>query len=86
MIPEIVLAVVILVLLGYIYTLNKSMVAEREKLLKLIMAKNLQEVTDNEVVEKMANEPTETKTPEFTELSPDDDLLFDKSIKDQLTT
>lgn len=86
MIAEIVLTIVIFALTAYIYLTNRSVTAEREKLLKLLMARNLKEVTDNEVMEKIIkNEPTESKPSDLVEMNPDDDIAFDNIIKDQLT-
>ena len=87
MISEIILGLTTLALLGYIFFTNKAVSAEREKMIKLLMARNLTEVTDNELVEKMAPEkPTETIPSDLQEITPDDDLAFDKQIEVEAKT
>lgn len=82
---EIILGLVIVALLVYIFLLNKQITAEREKLMKLLMARNLQEVTDNEVMEKLnPNKETKDIPNDIQELSPDNDIAFDSMIKSEL--
>lgn len=82
---EIILGLVIVSLLVYIFLLNKQITAEREKLMKLLMARNLQEVTDNEVMEKLnPNKETKDIPNDIQELSPDNDIAFDSMIKSEL--
>jgi len=79
MIPEIVLAIVIVALLALQGVSQYYYAKEREKLLKMIMAKNLTEVTDNERVEKIV--PIDEKPPEFIPVNPDNAEEFDDAIK-----
>lgn len=82
---EIVLTITILALLGYIAVSQYINIKEREKLMKLLMARNLTEVTENEIVEKIHEEKnTETPPPDVSEVMPEDDILFDKHIEEQL--
>lgn len=90
---EIILVIVIVALLASIGVsqyngikererLIKDAIQEREKLIKLIKAKDLREITDNEVMEKVTQE--EVKPPDVVELHPDDEATFDKTIEAQL--
>ena len=78
---EIILTITILILCGTLVGSNYINYKEREKLLKLFKAKDLQEVTANEVIEK-TKEPLPFKAPENVEMSEvvEDEALFDKHI------
>jgi hypothetical protein len=73
--------IVIIALLIYIAVSQYITVKEREKLLKLFKAKDLQEVTANEVIEK-TKEPLPFKAPENVSMDDviEDEVLFDKHI------
>jgi hypothetical protein len=79
---EVILSITILLLLVYIAVSNYISIKEREKLIKLLMARNLEEVTDNETIEKIAPEKTEELPPDIVPIDPDDDISFDKHIED----
>jgi len=82
MISEVILTIVIIVLLVYVAVSQYSNVKEREKLLKMFMAKDLREVTDNEVLEKMPKqEPEKPNDMVAMEDVADDEELFDKHIQ-----
>lgn len=70
---EIILTITIFLLLGYVAWSNYINGKEREKLLKMFMAKDLREVTDNEVLEKM---------PKQEEIKPSDNVSMDDAIDD----
>ncbi len=72
--------IVVLVCLNVITSYNG--IKEREKLLKMLMAKDLKEVTDNEYTEKII--PKETPPSEFVELTPDDETMFDRAIREEV--
>ena len=58
---------------------------EKEKLIKMILAKNLQEVTENEIIEKFLKAKDKPyDLPENVPLDPNDVENFDKSIKQVL--
>lgn len=79
---EIILSITILLLLVSISVSQYISIKEREKLMKLLMARNLAEVTDNEVMEKInPNKETKDIPNDIQELTPDDDISFDAMIK-----
>jgi hypothetical protein len=73
MIIDIVLTIVILFLLVERYLSQKTNILEREKLMKMFMAKDLREVTDNEVLDKM---------PKQEPFKPSDEVSMDDAIED----
>ena len=79
---EILLSLIILALLAFVYFTNRSFSKEREKLLKMIMAKNLDEVTANEVVDTFQSKEDNGMIipPDKTEINSDDESVFDKHI------
>lgn len=82
---EVILSITILLLLVSIAVSQYISIKEREKLMKLLMARNLQEVTDNEVMEKLnPNKETKDIPNDVQELSPDNDIAFDSMIKSEL--
>jgi hypothetical protein len=78
---EIILAIIIAVLLVERYLSNRAMQQEREKMMKMFMAKDLREVTDNEVMEK-TKEPEPYKPPDSMSMDDaiDDEVVFDRHI------
>ncbi len=81
MIFNIVFAIVILlqmVFVGYLVYMHQQ---EREKLLKMFMAKDLREVTDNEALEKIPDQPF-IKPPDLASMdeAADDEKLFDRHV------
>jgi hypothetical protein len=67
--------------LGYIiYSYNK----ERKELIRSILAKNLQELTDAELTDKFKPNAQENKKPELIPVSDLSETDFDKMIKKQL--
>jgi len=78
MITEIILTIIIAILLGYMGYTQLIHTKEREKLLKMFMAKDLREVTDNEVLDKLP-EPKPFKAPDEVSMDDaiEDDKLFD---------
>ncbi len=82
MIFDIVLSVVIFFLLVERYLSQKTNQQEREKLLKMFMAKDLQEVTANEALERLPNQAPEVPNDMVPmEDVADDEKLFDKHIQ-----
>ena len=71
-------------LLAYIAYTNKQNVKEREKLVKALLAKNLQELTDNEIIESREDEPLKEKHPEVIAESDLPDKKFNELLKEQL--
>ena len=73
--------IVIIALLIYLAVSQYITVKEREKLLKLFKAKDLQEVTANEVMEK-TKEPPPFKAPDEVSMDDamEDEALFDRHI------
>lgn len=80
---EISLIIVIFMLICVIGVLQYTGIMEREKLLKLLMAKDLTEVTTNEIIEKRPKSE-KTSDPDVVEITPDDETIFDKMIKEQI--
>ena len=80
---EITLTIVIFLLICVIGVLQYTSIREREKLLKLFMAKDLKEVTDNEYTQKLKPQKKQ-EIPDVVEVNPDEDTIFDKAIKAQL--
>jgi uncharacterized membrane protein YraQ (UPF0718 family) len=78
---DIVLSIVIATLMGLVAYLIYTQQKEREKLLKMFMAKDLREVTDNEVMEK-TKEPEPYKPSDNVSMDDviDDEKLFDRHI------
>lgn len=78
---DIVLSIVIALLLLLIAYLIYSQQKEREKLLKMFMAKDLREVTDNEALEKIPEQPF-IKPPDNVSMDDvvEDEELFDRHI------
>lgn len=74
--------IVIIALLLYIAVSQYINVKEREKLLKMFMAKDLQEITANEVIEKQPPPPV-VKPPDVVSMDDvvEDEVLFDKHIQ-----
>lgn len=82
---EVILSITILLLLVYIAVSQYITTKEREKLMKLLMARNLTEVTDNEVMEKInPNKETKDIPNDVQELTPDNDVAFDSMIQSEL--
>jgi uncharacterized membrane protein YraQ (UPF0718 family) len=81
MVIDIVLSFVIATLMGLVAYLIYTQQKEREKLLKMFMAKDLREVTDNEVMEK-TKEPEPYKPPDSMSMDDaiDDEVVFDRHI------
>jgi hypothetical protein len=75
------LVITIIALICLIAVTQYTGIKEREKLLKLFMAKDLKEVTDNEYTQKI--KPQKTEPPEFADIT-EDETIFDKAIKAQL--
>lgn len=81
---EILLTIVILILAITLAVSQYINFKEREKMMKIFIAKSLREVTDNEVMEKQ--KPVEdTKPIEYIPLDAEDDVLFDKHIKREIS-
>ncbi len=72
---DILLTIVITLLLLFVAYLIYTQQKEREKLLKMFMAKDLREVTDNEVMERM---PKEQEPQPQSDLQSMDDLVDDE--------
>ena len=83
MIADVVLTITILALITYIAVSQYITSKEREKFMKMFIAKSLREVTDNEVLDKM-KPPTDTPPTEFVPLDVDNEELFDKHIKQEI--
>jgi CDP-diacylglycerol pyrophosphatase len=83
MISEIVLAIVVIVLVAEIIYMQKQTAKETKDLTKAIIAKNLPEITHNEIMEK-APPPTDQPQNEYVALNADDDILFDRHIQAEL--
>ncbi len=79
---EVILTIIIGILLGYIGYIQFVGIKEREKLLKMFMAKDLREVTDNEALEKIP-EQEPIKSPDIVSMDDaiDDEKLFDRHIE-----
>jgi hypothetical protein len=71
---EIILTITIIVLLGYTAVSQYITTKEREKLLKMFMAKDLREVTDNEALERLS---------EVEEQKPSENVSMDDVIEDE---
>ena len=72
-------------LLTYIAYTNKQNVKEREKLIKAILAKNLQDLTDNEIINKEPDDSALEETqPEAVSESDLPDKQFYELIQEQL--
>lgn len=85
MTSEIMFFIIILALLVYIGITHYHYNNEREKLIKAILAKNLTELTDNEYLEKLKPNKTQTKPPDIVPFDADmDEKLFDKAIKNEI--
>ena len=85
--PDIIFSIVIIALICLIAISQYITTKEREKLLKILMARNLNEITENEVVEKMKEDkPTQSIPSDVEEMNPDNDIAFDKHIESQLTS
>lgn len=78
---EIILTIIIGILLVYVGYVQHVSIREREKLLKMFMAKDLREVTDNEVLDKMPK-PEPYKPPDSISMDDaiDDEVIFDRHI------
>lgn len=76
------LIIVIFLLSCVIGVLQYTSIKEREKLLKMLMARNLQEVTDNEYTQKI--KPQKQVVSDIVEVNPEEDTIFDKAIKAQI--
>jgi hypothetical protein len=78
---EIILTIVIAFLLLYVAVSQYISTREREKLFKMFMAKDLREVTDNEVIERM-KEPEPYKPSDNVSMDDaiDDEVVFDRHI------
>ena len=81
---EITLTIVIFALICVIGITQYTSIKEREKLLKLLMERDLKEVTDNEYVEKIPKQKENKLDNDIVEVNPDEDTIFDKAIKAQL--
>lgn len=78
---ELIQTITIVVLLVYIAVSQYLTWKEREKLLKMIMAKDLREVTDNEVLEHMPKqEPVKPNEMMSMDDVIEDEAVFDKHI------
>lgn len=80
---EIILTIVILILAISVAVSQYISFKEREKMMKIFIAKTLREVTDNEVMEKQ-KPPEDTKPIEYIPLDAEDEVLFDKHIKQEI--
>jgi hypothetical protein len=80
---EVILSIVILGLLIYIAVSQYITGKEREKLLKMFMAKDLREVTDNEALEKIPKKEPFIKPPDLASMDEvaEDEVLFDKHMQ-----
>jgi uncharacterized protein YneF (UPF0154 family) len=78
---EILLTITILILCGTLAGSYYISWKEREKLLKMFMAKDLREVTDNEVLEKLPKQE-EQKPSDLVNMDDviEDEALFDRHI------
>jgi uncharacterized protein YacL len=78
---EIILTIIIAILLAFLGYTQFIHIKEREKLLKMFMAKDLREITDNEVLDKMP-EPKPFKAPDEVSMDDaiEDDVLFDRHL------
>ena len=81
MMSEVILTITIALLIIYSLVSNYINTKEREKLLKMFMAKDLRELTDNEVMEK-TKEPEPYKPPDSMSMDDavDDEVVFDRHI------
>jgi uncharacterized protein YacL len=81
MITEIILTIIIAILLAFLGYTQYIHIQEREKLLKMFMAKDLREITDNEVISK-TKEPLPFKAPDSVSMDDviEDDVLFDRHL------
>ena len=80
---EVILSIVILGLLIYVAVSQYITIKEREKFLKMFMAKDLREVTDNEVLEKMPKEEPFIKPPDMVSMDDavDDEVVFNRHLE-----
>ncbi len=79
---EIILTITIVFLIGSLAVSQYISWKEREKLLKMFMAKDLREVTDNEVLEKMPKqEPEKPSDAVSMDDAIEDEELFDKHLQ-----
>lgn len=83
MMSEVILTITIMVLLIYIAVSQYLNIKEREKLMKMFIAKSLREVTDNEVLDKRPA-PTDEPKVDMIPLSAEDEELFDKHIQAEI--
>lgn len=81
---EIILALIIFSLIGYLIFLNKEHDKEVQKLLDRIMSKDLEEFKEHTVPIK--TEKIEAKPPEYIPVSELTDEAWDKMIKEQAGT
>lgn len=79
---ELILFLVIVVLSCVILITQYTGIKEREKLIKLILAKDLKEVTDNEYTQKL-KPPKAQPPPEAVDIA-EDETIFDKAIQAQI--
>ncbi len=81
MMTDIILSLVILFLLVERYLTQKGFQQERKEWTKGMLAKDLRELTDNEVMEK-TKEPEPYKPPDSVSMDDavDDEVLFDRHI------
>lgn len=78
---EIILVITIIVLICALLLTQYNGIKEREKLLKMFMAKDLKEVTDNEYTQKI--KVKKEIPPDAVDIA-EDETIFDRAIKAQL--
>jgi FtsZ-interacting cell division protein ZipA len=84
MIEIIALLIINICLIAFLVYSHYSNAKERKELIRSIMAKNLPELTDNEMVEKFKPEPEKKENIDLVPVSSLSDNDFDKMIKKQL--
>ena len=84
MIETIGLIIINLALLGYqAYSINQAK-KEREYLVKALMAKDLNDLTDNQVKQEKIKKPEPEPEPDLVPLDEVSDKMFDKALKKEM--